>query len=282
MSFVLSSGDECKLYSSSLSISLQPPVSSVFVQRISSATPPPTASACALAFVWELTFWLTLWESSSGAVTQKFPKVLWNPKVHYRNDSSPLTNPVHTTPSYFSNYNIMLSTQLCFGLPISQFPYRFSYRYPTSTRLLSIPATCLAHLILLDLIILIILSEKYKSRSCSLCSFMRPPVTLSLFDPNIVFSIPFSSSLSLCKIWGFHGGDCEECRLLGCCAVWLLCGYQLSCQKTSFRPCRCGFRFFDTAQELAVIFKIWKYICRRKGTSCKPLFKGYRWLFTRE
>jgi hypothetical protein len=26
----------------------------------------------------------------------------------------------------------------------------------------------------------------------------------------------------LCKIWGFHGGDYEECRLLGCYAVWVL------------------------------------------------------------
>jgi hypothetical protein len=25
-----------------------------------------------------------------------------------------------------------------------------------------------------------------------------------------------------CKIWGFHGGDYEECCLLGCCAMWLL------------------------------------------------------------
>jgi hypothetical protein len=24
----------------------------------------------------------------------------------------------------------------------------------------------------------------------------------------------------LCKIWGFHSGDYEECRLLGCDAVW--------------------------------------------------------------
>jgi hypothetical protein len=26
----------------------------------------------------------------------------------------------------------------------------------------------------------------------------------------------------LCKIWGFHGGDYEKCRPLGCYAVWLL------------------------------------------------------------
>jgi hypothetical protein len=26
----------------------------------------------------------------------------------------------------------------------------------------------------------------------------------------------------LCKIWGLHGGNYEECRLLGCYAMWLL------------------------------------------------------------
>jgi hypothetical protein len=26
----------------------------------------------------------------------------------------------------------------------------------------------------------------------------------------------------LWKVLGFHGGGYEECRLLGCCAVWLL------------------------------------------------------------
>jgi hypothetical protein len=31
-----------------------------------------------------------------------------------------------------------------------------------------------------------------------------------------------SSQLILCKIRGYHGGDYEECRLLGCYVVWLL------------------------------------------------------------
>jgi hypothetical protein len=30
-----------------------------------------------------------------------------------------------------------------------------------------------------------------------------------------------SSRSMLCKIWGFHGDDYEECRLVGCWAVWL-------------------------------------------------------------
>jgi hypothetical protein len=28
--------------------------------------------------------------------------------------------------------------------------------------------------------------------------------------------------LMLCKSWGIHGDNYEECRLLGCYAVWLL------------------------------------------------------------
>jgi hypothetical protein len=30
------------------------------------------------------------------------------------------------------------------------------------------------------------------------------------------------SQLMLCKIWGFRGGDYDECRLLECDAVWLM------------------------------------------------------------
>jgi hypothetical protein len=63
-------------------------------------------------------------------------------------------------------------------------------------------------------------SEKYESHcpckelnsSCPLCSWSHKylPVTTELHQIN------------LCKICGFHGGDYEEWRLLGCYAVWLL------------------------------------------------------------
>jgi hypothetical protein len=42
--------------------------------------------------------------------------------------------------------------------------------------------------------------------------------------PHRSHSATGTSRLMICKFRGFHGGDCEECRLLGCYAI----------QKTSF------------------------------------------------
>jgi hypothetical protein len=81
------------------------------------------------------------------------------------------------------------------GLFYSGFPTNNPYAFfPPPIR-----ATCSFHFIILDLIILIIFGQDYRSLSSSLRSFLHPPVTPSLFGPNVLLDTVFSNSLSLCS-----------------------------------------------------------------------------------
>jgi hypothetical protein len=94
------------------------------------------------------------WEANRFAASQEIPRILWNPKVHYRiyKCSPPVPilsqpSPVHIPTSHFLNIhpNIILSST-----PGSLY-LRFTHQYPIRASLLPIRATCPAHLILLIL-----------------------------------------------------------------------------------------------------------------------------------
>jgi len=141
-------------------------------------------------------------EAKRFSASQEIPRILWNPKVHYRIQKCPPPlpflshfDPIHTPTSHF--LKIHITSHLSLALPSGFFPSCF----PTKTLYTSlhspIRATCPAHLIFLDFITRKILGEGNKSLSSSLCSFLHSPVTSSLFGPNILLNTLFSNTLSL-------------------------------------------------------------------------------------
>jgi len=124
--------------------------------------------------------------------------------VHYHLYKSPppvpipsQINPVHVPQLTSWRCILVLSSLLSLGLPSGLFPSGFHTKTLQAPAFSPISATCLGHLIHLNLISRIILGEKYRLLGPLLCSFLHPPVTSSLLGPNILLSTLFLNTLSL-------------------------------------------------------------------------------------
>jgi hypothetical protein len=79
------------------------------------------------------------------------------------------------------------------------FPEGFTSKTLCTHLTAPICATCSAHLIHCDLIILIIFCDECKLWSSKLCKFIQYSVTVSLLGPNIPLGIMFPNTLSMFK-----------------------------------------------------------------------------------
>jgi len=140
------------------------------------------------------------WESNRFSASQEIPRILWNPKVHYRIHNSPppvpvlsQINPVHVPILLPEN---ILSSHLRLGLPRGLLPSGFPTKTLYTPLHSPIHATFPAHLIL-DLNSRIIFGEEYRLLSCSLCNFLHSPVTSSLLGPNTLLNTLFSNTITV-------------------------------------------------------------------------------------
>ena len=138
------------------------------------------------------------WKAIISSDSQEIPRILWKPKVHYRNHKRQQPVPI------LSNINILHVSQthflkIRFNIipPSTPRSSKWFFSPVFATKLLYVYSNCPAHLIYLDMIIRIIFRKEYRSESSSSCSFLHSPVTSSLLGPNIFPSTLFSNTLSL-------------------------------------------------------------------------------------
>jgi len=110
------------------------------------------------------------WKANWFAASQEIPRISRNRRfitelTSFRHLSLSWASPIQSIYPHPTSWRsiLILSTHLYLGLPSGLFHFRFPHQNPTHTPLLTIRATCAAHLILLGFITHTILGEEYKS-----------------------------------------------------------------------------------------------------------------------
>ena len=108
------------------------------------------------------------WEANRFSASQKIPRILCNPKVHYsiHKCQPPVRilsqlDPVHSLNSHFPKIHLNIIPHLRLSLPSGLFPSSFLTKTLYTLLLSPIRATYPAHLILLDLITRTVFGEQY-------------------------------------------------------------------------------------------------------------------------
>ena len=127
------------------------------------------------------------WEADGFSASQEIPRIVWNPKAHYRIHMCPppvpilsQLDPVHTPTSQFLKIHLNIIAPSMPWSPRWSLSFRFPHQNPVYTSALPHTHTCPAHIILLDFITRTIWGEEYRSLGSSLCSFLHSLVTSSL------------------------------------------------------------------------------------------------------